>query len=90
MGRFRAILAICLALAAAAGAAMTWLHSRHTVSVAPITEGQPSTVSLVYNPQLLLLTMLLAIAAGVLVVLGVAALCRGRRRVSAASKRSSQ
>jgi uncharacterized membrane-anchored protein len=90
MGRFRAILAICLALAAAAGAAMTWLSSRHTVSVAPITDGQPSTVSLVYDPQLLLLTMLLAIAAGVLVVLGVAALWRGRRHVSAAPKRSSR
>ncbi|OBA79741.1 hypothetical protein A9W99_19740 [Mycobacterium sp. 1164966.3] len=78
MLRFRAILAIGLACAAAAGAAMTWLHARHTVTVAPITDGQPVTTSLVYNPQLLLLTMLLAIIAGVLVVLGVAGLWRGR------------
>lgn len=74
----RAVLALGLACAAAAGAAVSWVHARYTVSVAPITDGQPVTTSLVYNPQLLFLTMVLAIAAGILVVLGVAALRRGR------------
>jgi len=82
MARFRALLLLGLACAAAAGAAATWLHSRHTVQVAPIADGQPVTNSLVYEPQLLLLTMLLAIIAGVLAVLGVARLWRSRRQVS--------
>lgn len=82
MARFRALLALGLACAAAAGAAVSWLHSRHTVSVAPIADGQPVTLALVYDPQLLFLTMLLAIVAGVLAVVGVAALWRSRRQVS--------
>jgi cell division protein FtsX len=77
----RAVLAFGLACAAVAGAAASWLHARYTVSVAPITDGQPVTTSLVYDPQLLFLTMVLAIAAGVLMVLGVAALRRGRHQV---------
>jgi hypothetical protein len=82
MARVRGLLLLGLACAAAAGAAMTWMHSRRFVNVAPITDGQPVTVSLVYHPQLLLLTMLLATAAGVLAVLGVARLWRGRRQLS--------
>jgi cell division protein FtsX len=79
--RFCALLLLSLACAAAAGAAVSWTHSRHTVQVAPIVDGQPATISLVYEPQLLLLTMLLAIIAGVLAVLGVATLWRSRRQL---------
>jgi hypothetical protein len=49
------------------------------VEVAPVTEGQPSTVSVVYDPPMMVLGLVLATVAGVLVILGVAGL---RRRVS--------
>ena len=78
IGRFRALLELALALAALAGAGVTWSHARHTVGVAPIADGQPSTTSLVYNPQQLLLTMLLATLAGILLVVGAARLRRSR------------
>jgi hypothetical protein len=50
------------------------------VAVAPVIDGQPATTSVAYNPQLLLLTLLLATAAGVLAVIGGARL---RRAVTA-------
>lgn len=75
--RLRALVALVLACAALVGVVLSWLHSRHTVTVAPIVDGQPSTTALVYDPQLLLLTMLLAILAGVLAVVGVAGLRTG-------------
>jgi hypothetical protein len=78
MGRFRALLELALALAALAGAGITWTHARHIVGVAPIAEGQPSTTSLMYDPQQLLLTMLLVTLAGVLLVVGGARLRRSR------------
>lgn len=65
-----------LAFAALAGAGVSWSHARHTVGVAPIADGQPVTTSLVYEPQQLLLTMLLATLAGVLVLVGAARLRR--------------
>lgn len=79
--RYRAVIAwiqLCLACAALAGAGICWVHARHTATVGPIADGQPSTTSLVYNPQLLLLIAVLASAAGVLAVLGVARLMRRR------------
>jgi hypothetical protein len=78
IGRLRALLELGLALAALAGAGVCWLHARHTVGVAPIADGQPSTTSLVYDPQQLLLTMLLATLAGILLVVGTARLRRSR------------
>jgi NO-binding membrane sensor protein with MHYT domain len=78
ISRYRALLELGLAIAALAGAGVSWSHARHTVGVAPIADGQPSTASLVYDPQLLLLTMLLAMLAGVLIVVGVARLRRSR------------
>jgi hypothetical protein len=68
-----------LACAAVVGAVVTWLHSRYPVAVAPIADGQPITMSVAYNPQQLLLTMLLAMLAGVLAVVGAARLRRARR-----------
>jgi hypothetical protein len=79
MARLRALVELGLACAAVVGVARSWLHSRHTGIIAPIADGQPTTTALVYDPQLLLLTMWLAIFAGVLAVAGVARLRRTRR-----------
>ncbi|OMC42381.1 hypothetical protein A5745_09015 [Mycobacterium sp. IS-2888] len=78
MSRYRASVELVLAIAALVGAAVTWLHARHTVAVAPIAEGQPFTTSLVYDPQALLLTLVLLTTAGVLAVVGLARLRRER------------
>ncbi|ORJ60984.1 hypothetical protein [Mycobacterium simiae] len=76
--RIRGLLELGLAGVALVGVGVCWLHARHTVAVAPVTDGQPSTTALVYNPQLLLLAMLLAMTAAVLAVLGTARLRRAR------------
>ncbi|MGB8209559.1 MAG: hypothetical protein WCF69_18535 [Mycobacterium sp.] len=76
MGRFRAFVELALACAAALGCAASWSGVRSTVAVAPVASGQPVTTSVVYNPQLLLLTLLLATVAGILAVVGVARLRR--------------
>jgi hypothetical protein len=78
IGRFRALVELALAGAALVGAGVCWLDASQLRGVAPVAEGQPVTTSLVYNPQLLLLTMLLAIIAGILAVVGVARLLRLR------------
>jgi hypothetical protein len=77
--RYRALVELGLACAALVGGAVSWAHARQVRGVAPIADGQPATTSLVYNPQLLLLTMLLVTAAGVLAVVGIARLLRERR-----------
>ncbi len=66
------------AVVAAAGAALSWAQVRSLVEVAPVTEGQPSTVSVVYDPPMMVLGLVLATVAGVLAIYGVAGL---RRRV---------
>jgi hypothetical protein len=76
MARFRAVVELVLACAAVAGCAVSWSGVRSSVSVAPVAQGQPVTTSVVYDPSLLLLTLLLATAAGMLAVVGVARLRR--------------
>jgi hypothetical protein len=76
MARFRAFIELALACAAVVGCAISWSEVRSTVAVAPVASGQPVTTSVVYDPQLLLLTLLLATAAGILAVVGVARLRR--------------
>lgn len=83
--RYRAILELGLAGAAFACSGLSWWHSHHTVSVAPIADGQPSTTSVIYDPQLLLLTLVLLTTAGVLAVVGGARLRRLRSRAKASS-----
>ena len=78
IGRYRPLVELGLACAALLGAGVSWSHARHTVGVAPIADGQPSTASLVYDPQLLLLTMVLLATAGVLAVVGMATQRRAR------------
>ena len=69
---------LVLAVAASIGAAACWPGMSGTVDVAPITEGQPATVSVVYEPPMMLLVWLLLTAAGVLAVLGLTGLRRRR------------
>lgn len=78
IARYRALVELALAFAALVGAGVTWSHSRHTIGVAPVADGQPSMTSLVYDPQQLLLTMLLLTVAGVFAVVGAARLRRSR------------
>ena len=75
----RHIVQLALAVAAAAGAVLCWLQVTSLVDVPPITDGQPATVSVVYDPPLMVLAWLLGTTAGVLAVLGLAGLRRRRR-----------
>jgi DMSO/TMAO reductase YedYZ heme-binding membrane subunit len=77
--RIRAVVELALACAAVAGCAISWSGVRSTVPVAPVAHDQPVTTSVVYAPQLLLLTLLLATAAGILAVIGAARLRRAGR-----------
>ena len=74
----RHLVQLVLAVLAAAGTALCWSGVRSLVGVPPIIEGQPATVSVVYDPPLMVLAWLLATTAGVLVILGAAGLRRGR------------
>lgn len=65
-----------MACAAVWGCALSWSKVRSLVQVAPVTDGEPVTISVAYNPQLLMLTLLLATAAGVFAVVGTARLWR--------------
>ena len=76
--KVRAVIALVLAFAAAAGCVLSWLAGVTSVEVPPIIEGEPMTTSVVYSAPLLSLALLLATVAGVLAVLGVARLRRGR------------
>ena len=83
MARLHAVVELVVAFAAAVGCAISWSGVRSTVAVAPVISGQPVTTSVVYHPPLLLFTLLLATAAGVLTVVGTARLRRVGRRISA-------
>jgi hypothetical protein len=83
MARFRAFIELALACAAGIGCVISWSEVRSTVAVAPVAHGQPVTTSVVYDPQLLLLALLLAAAAGMLTVVGVARLRRVSRHSTA-------
>lgn len=74
--RLPAVVALILACAAAVGCAISWSGVRSTVTVAPVADGQPATTSVIYDPPLLLLTLLLAAVAGILAVIGAARLRR--------------
>lgn len=71
ISRYRAGAQLGLACVAFVGCVVSWTHARTLVAVAPIADGQPATMSAVYDPQLLLLALVLAAAAGVLAVLGI-------------------
>jgi NO-binding membrane sensor protein with MHYT domain len=83
MARLWAGLELILAGAAVVGCAISWSGVRSTVAVAPVADGEPVTTSVVYDPSLLLVTLLLAAAAGMLAVIGAARLRRASRRSTA-------
>jgi hypothetical protein len=74
--RRRAGIQLVLAALALAGCVTSWLRSRSTVDVAPITAGQPSTTSLTFYAPLLVLALALLTVAGVIAVLAIANLRR--------------
>ncbi len=76
--RARHIVQLVFAALCVAGAVLSWPAVTSMVDVAPVAEGQPATVSVVYNPPLMMLAWLLATTAGVLSVLGIAGLRRTR------------
>lgn len=75
-GRFRALVELLVALAAAVGCVVSWMTARSVVTVGPVLPGEPSTTAVAYSPALLALAFLFATVAGVLAVLGVARLRR--------------
>ncbi|QUR66263.1 hypothetical protein [Mycobacterium spongiae] len=76
--RYRALVEIALAIAALVCVGLSWSRTRSTVAVAPVADGEPVTLSVVYHPQQLVLTLLLATVAGVLAVVAMARLRRAR------------
>ncbi|MDP7737102.1 hypothetical protein [Mycobacterium paragordonae] len=75
----RAIVELALAAAALVATALSWLQTRSTVAVAPVADGQPATMSVVYDPQQLVLTLMLATVAGIFAVLGVVRIRRAKQ-----------
>ncbi|GFG77129.1 hypothetical protein MPRG_04050 [Mycobacterium paragordonae] len=75
----RAIVELALAAAALVAMAFSWLQTRSTVAVAPVADGQPATMSVVYDPQQLVLTLMLATVAGIFAVLGVVRIRRAKQ-----------
>lgn len=74
--KHRAVIELVVAIVAAVGAVLSWLAAGTTIEVAPILAGEPATTSVTYSAPLLVLSLLLATAAGVLAVLGIARLRR--------------
>jgi len=72
---------LLVSVAAALACGVSWWAAQTRVDVAPIADGAPATVSVVYDPQLVTLALLAAAVAGIAVVGAVAPLL-ARRRVS--------
>lgn len=68
-----------LAVVAAAACGVSWWAAQSRVDVAPVAEGAPATVSVVYDPQWITLSLLAAAVAGVAVVCALVPLLAGRR-----------
>ena len=74
--QLRVVIGLLAAAGCAVGAVLSWLAASATVTVPPVLEGEPRTTSVEYSAPLIGLSLLLATVAGVLLVLGVAALRR--------------
>jgi hypothetical protein len=79
--RARAVVELVLAGAALVATGISWMATRSEIPVAPVADGQPATVSLVYDPPQLVLTLFLATVAGILAVVGLAR-CRRAKPTS--------
>ncbi len=77
------VMQLMLAAAALVGAALSWLQVTSLVDVPPVREGEPATVSVVYDPPLMMLSWVLVTVGGVLAVLGIAGLRRSRKSAPA-------
>jgi hypothetical protein len=75
----RAVLEVVLAVAAAVGCVACWLLAQTSVVVAPISDGEPTTTSVVYDPFWLFIALVLGTLAGVLLVVGATRWRRSRR-----------
>ena len=62
----RARLQLVLAVVAAAACGWSWVSARSSALVAPVADGQPATTSILYDPALISLALVLAAVAGVL------------------------
>lgn len=78
--RRRATLELMLAVLAAAGAVWSWFGAQTVVTVAPVLEGEPQTMSVAYSAPMVVLMLLLATVAGIVAVDGIARLRRTRLR----------
>jgi hypothetical protein len=76
--RARGLILLVLAVVAAAGGVVSWLAASSTAQAEPIIASEPSMSTVVYDPSLIVLAVLLVTVAGVLAVLGVTALRRSR------------
>jgi hypothetical protein len=76
VSRRRAVLELVLAGLAAVGSVAFWLAAISEQVVAPVLEGEPSTVSRVYSAPMLTLSLMAATLAGVLIVVGLTRLRR--------------
>lgn len=70
--RQRSLVELGLSVLALAGGVAAWTQVRTVVAVAPLMDGQPITESTVYDPQLVMVALLLVTLAAVLAVTGVA------------------
>lgn len=84
--KVRAVVELVLAAAALVATGFSWLQTRSTIAVAPVADGQPATTSVVYDPQQLVLTLLLATVAGIFAVIGVTRLRRAKPTSSPAAE----
>lgn len=78
------MIGLTLAGVLAVGAVVSWLAAQSTIVVAPVIDGEPEMMLPIYRAPLVVLSLLLATAAGVLAVLSVARL---RRRSGAQARR---
>jgi hypothetical protein len=69
-----ALVELVVAVAALAGAVLSWLASKSIETVPPILDGEPTMTATVYDPSLVLLALILGGVASVAAVAGIARL----------------
>ncbi|BBY55211.1 hypothetical protein H7J07_08575 [Mycobacterium koreense] len=77
--RQRTLIDLGVSAVALVGGVLAWTQVSTVIAVAPLMDGQPVTESTVYDPQLVMVALLLVTLAAVLAVTGVARWRRTRR-----------